>query len=101
MEKTDFSKQSKTAALVQDFTAMEEHTKRLEQSLKELRTILACICDLQDDKQIEVPFSQLVLVNNAQLAVGVDATRQMYVFKIVREEPAIVVTDALPPAANS
>lgn len=55
----------------------------LEQNLRDLRTVLACICMQQDDKTFSVPFSELRKVpSDIQLEVSVDNVHWNYVFKL-------------------
>jgi hypothetical protein len=56
----------------------------LERNLRDMRTVIACICLQQDDKTFSVPFDELKKVpNDAELEVSVDRVHGNYVFTLV------------------
>lgn len=56
----------------------------LERNLRDLRTVIACICLQQDDKTFSVPFEELKKVpKDAELEVAVDRVHGNYVFTLI------------------
>jgi hypothetical protein len=70
-----------------DMEAMVTDYDTLERNLKDLRTVLACICHQQDDLRLTVPFDALKAVpKDAQLEVSVDRVHGNYEFKLILAE---------------
>lgn len=79
MKKTKFSDEAIniTDKMVSDYA-------NLERNLRELRTILACICMQQDDKCLTVPFSAMTtLPAGVELEVSVDRVNSAFQFSLV------------------
>jgi hypothetical protein len=67
-----------------DMAAMVSDYDTLERNLKDLRTVLACICHQQEDLRLTVPFDALKAVpHDAQLEVTVDRVHGNYEFKLI------------------
>ena len=71
-----------------DMDKMISDYDTLERNLKDLRTVLACICHQQPDLALTVPFDALKAVpHDAQLEVSVDRVHGNYEFKLVLADP--------------
>lgn len=56
----------------------------LERNLRDMRTVIACICLQQDDRTFSVPFDELKKVTpEMELEVAVDCVHGNYVFTLV------------------
>jgi hypothetical protein len=67
-----------------DMQQMISDYDTLERNLKDLRTVLACICHQQEDLRLTVPFDALKAVpHDAQLEVSVDRVHGNYEFKLI------------------
>jgi hypothetical protein len=64
-----------------------EANESMEQRLREMRTILACICRVQPDHTIEIPASAMIEINGWDLEVQYNALERSYLFKVVERQP--------------
>lgn len=84
MKKTDLSK----LGLELDEIVSSKTYQSLERNLRELRTVIACICAQQEDLTISIPFEALEMSAGMQLEARSDRDAGCFVFSIVKPDVA-------------